>query len=282
MAVARHGTGMRATFGAVASQVHPVFMLPPIAATWFGAILATDASVWTALLHSIAIFAAVYTAHVKDGYVDFHVRREDEDHPLTRSGCRLCLVLATALFIGAVLLLWWTIDWVAAAITLPTWIIGYFHAPQLDMHPLGATLGYPVGIALALLGGYYVQATTISTVPVAFATVLLVLLAGIKIIDDEQDVAYDRSIRKPTIAVLLGPPSARRLAIVLFAVGLSLVVVLVGIGTFPLGALVAVVVLGSVIAVAVPSTPVTATALLIRGSYVFFAVLMIAVWVDMR
>ena len=40
MAVARHGTGPAATVRALWSQVHPVFMLPPVAASLFGGVLA--------------------------------------------------------------------------------------------------------------------------------------------------------------------------------------------------------------------------------------------------
>lgn len=282
MAVARHGSGVRATLVAAASQVHPVFMLPPLVASWFGAILATDLTFATGIVHSLAIFAAVYTAHVKDGYIDYYVRGEDADHPLTRRGCHLCLIFATVIFAGCILTLWLTVNWVAAAITAPTWLIGYFHAPQLDMSPLGATLGYPVGIGFSVVGGYYVQATTFSLPPLAYALILVFLLAGIKIIDDEQDVRYDRSIGKPTIAVLLGAGRARLLSVLLFCVALVGVGLFSITGTFPTGAIVAAGILGVVILLALPADPVTATALLIRGSYVFFAVLLAVTGLDMR
>lgn len=273
MAVARHGSGPAVTGRAIASQVHPVFMLPPVATSWFGAILAAGGSVDLALLHSVAIFAAVYTAHVKDGYVDYHVRGEDDDHPLTVTGCRICLIGSTILFVACVSLLWVFVDAVAAALTAPTWAIAYLHAPQLDMNVFGVTLGYPVGIAIALLGGFYVQAMQITSLPLAFAAVLLVLLIGIKIIDDEQDVAYDRSIDKPTVAVVVGPDRARQIA----STCLVASIVLVGLFTvgaiFPPAVLLATIPLLAVILIASPADAETATALLIRGSYVFFALL---------
>jgi hypothetical protein len=86
---ARHGTGLRADLSALASQVHPVFMLPPLASSWFGSMLAGEFSLALGALHMTAVFLAVYTAHVKDGYVDFHLRGEDDDHPITEPGCRL-------------------------------------------------------------------------------------------------------------------------------------------------------------------------------------------------
>lgn len=75
---------MGAAVRAYGSQIHPVFMLPALAASWFGSILAVRFSLAIGLLHMAAIFFAVYTAHLKDGYVDFYVRSEDDDHPLTQ------------------------------------------------------------------------------------------------------------------------------------------------------------------------------------------------------
>lgn len=278
MAVARAGSGIRADLRAMASQIHPVFMLPPVATAWFGAILAGEFSLWTGSVHALAIFAAVYTAHVKDGYVDFYRRDEDEDHPLSRRGCRRCLFLATAVFWTCVVALLAVAGRGAAALTAPTWAIGYLHAPQLDVHPIGATLGYPVGIGLALLGGYYVQAGTPSPASIALALIFVVLLAGIKIIDDEQDVRFDRSIEKRTVAVLIGPRRARILATgcLLAAAGLLGISVLAG--TLPPGTLPAGAILVGMVGLTARRDPQTSTAILVRGSYLFLAILIAAVW----
>ena len=72
MAIARHETGTRADLRALASQVHPVFMLPPLAASWFGAAVAGEFGVTVGAIHIAPMFFAVYTAHVKDGYIDFY------------------------------------------------------------------------------------------------------------------------------------------------------------------------------------------------------------------
>ena len=278
MRVARGGTGGSAAVRALASQIHPVFMLPPIAASWFGGVLVGEFSLVVGALHATAIFAAVYTAHVKDGYVDFYVRGEDDDHPMTEHGCRLALGGATVLFFASLLGLLLLVDWVAAALTLPCWLIAYHHAPQLDMNPVTATLGYPTGIALAILGGYYAQATTLSPIAGAFALVFLVLLAGVKIIDDEQDYEYDRSINKRTVAVVLGRERARSSATALFLCGLVLVVGFAAVHVFPPGSILAAFAFGVVAAVAYRADSTLATMLLIRGSYVFLALLLIAVW----
>ncbi|WP_049996632.1 UbiA family prenyltransferase [Halococcus sediminicola] len=277
MAIARHEQGVRGDLAALASQVHPVFMLPPLAASWFGAVLAPALVPRVAFVHMLAMFFAVYTAHVKDGYVDFYVRSEDDDHPLTMAGCRLGLILSTVGFVLCTGWLWLAVGSGAALVTLPTWLVAYFHAPQLDMHPIGATLGYPLGIALAILGGYYAQTTAMSAPALAFAAVFLVLLSGIKVIDDAKDYDYDRSIRKRTVAVALGQERARRSAHLLIA--LALVGTLAGafLGLFPPSTALAAVAFGAVALVTRRFEPRRATKLLMRGSYVFLGLLFLAV-----
>jgi len=282
MAIARHRSGTVPAVRALASQVHPVFMLPPVAVSLTGSLLAAretgafDPTV--AALHATAIFAAVYTAHVKDGYVDFFLRGEDDDHPLSTAGCRLALVGAGAVFVAALVGVWLTAGVGAAALTAPTWALGYFHAPQLDTNPITATGGYPSGIALALLGAFLAGHGSLTPIAVGLAGVLLAVLLEIKVIDDAQDLAYDRSIDKRTVAVVLGPRRARRVAEGLLAAGLLGVAVLAAVGVFPTGTILAVFAFGAVAAVARRADPRLATMLLVRGAYVFLALLLVALW----
>jgi len=278
MSIARHGSGPRATLGAVASQIHPVFMAPPLAASGFGAVLGGFRDPTLALLHVAVAFAALYTAHVKDGLVDFHRRGEDDDHPLTRRGCHLALAGSTALFFAGSAALWALIGPVAALLALPGWLVAALHAPQLDTNPFGATLGYPVGIGFALLGGYYVQARSLSTAVLAFAAVFVVVLAGIKVVDDAADYDYDRSVDKRTVAVVLGRGEARRLAAGLMGVGMVAVIALSVTGVVPRGSALAVVPFLAVVVVARRAAAELATKLLVRASYLFFALLVVAVW----
>ncbi len=278
MAIARHGSGVSAALRALGSQIHPVFMLPPLASSLFGAILAGDVSVSLAALHLAAVFSGLYTAHVKDGYVDFYQRGEDDDHPLTAAGCRVALAAATISFSIALVAIYLLVGPLAALLTLPGWIIGYFHAPQLDMHPITATAGYPSGIALALLGGYYVQTTVLAPIPLAFAAIFLLVLSGIKVVDDAQDYEYDRSIGKRTVAVELGRARARRTAYGLMAVGLLAVLALAGAAVFPPSAALAPAVFTGVALLTHRADAELSTMLLIRGSYLFLAVLVAAVW----
>ena len=281
MAIARHESGATAALAALASQVHPVFMLPPLASTWFGAVLAgavTEVSVGLGTLHMTAAFFALYTAHVTDGYVDFYVREEDDDHPLSATGCKTALAGASAAFavclvaIGALVNVW------AALLTLPGWLIAVNHAPQLDTNPVGATAGYPLGIGFALVGGFYVQAATLTPLVVALAVVFVTILSGIKVIDDAKDYEYDRSIGKRTVAVALGRERARTTAYGLMSAGMVAVVALaVALPGIPPSAGLAAVAFGAVAVVARRAEPELATMLLIRGSYVFLAVLVATV-----
>ena len=276
---ARHGTGPVAALRALVSQVHPVFMLPVIASSLLGAALAGPFSVRLAALHAAAAFFALYVAHVTDGYVDFHIRLEDDDHPLTARGCQLALVGASACFLGCVVAIGWLVDIPAALLTLPGWLIAVNHAPQLDTNPVGATAGYPLGVSVALLGGHYVQTRALSATVLALAAVFLVVLAGIKVIDDAQDYDYDRSIDKRTVAVAVGPERARLTAYALMSAGMVGVVGLAALlpGVPPSAALSAVV-FGVVALLARRAGPELATMLLIRGSYLFLAVLVAGIW----
>ncbi|MDL5361566.1 UbiA family prenyltransferase [Halalkalicoccus sp. NIPERK01] len=278
MAFARHGRGVRRDFTALLSQIHPVFMLPPIAASWFGSALAGEFSLSLGALHATAIFAAVYTAHVKDGYVDFYLRGEDDDHPLSEAGCKRALAGATALFFACLVALWLLVGPPAALLTLPTWLIAYHHAPQLDTNPITTTTGYPAGIALAILGGFYVQTRSLEPIALAFSLVFLALLSGVKVIDDQQDYAYDVSIEKRTVAVALGPARARSAAYGLMVLALALVVGFALLGIFPPGTTLAALAFGAVAAVSRRADPEVATMLLVRGAYVFLALLLAAVY----
>ena len=278
MGFSRHEQGIGASIRAYGSQIHPVFMLPPVATSLFGALLAPSISLAHGAVHALAIFFAVYTAHVKDGYVDFHVRGEDDDHPLTVRGCLLGLAGSTAGFALCLLYLGVAVGAGAVAITLPTWFLGFLHAPQFDTNPVTATVGYPVGIGLAIAGGNYVQAGTVEPVAAAFAAVFVVLLCGVKVIDDATDYEYDRSIDKHTVAVVLGRRRARQFAYGLMAIALALVVSLTAFGPFPPSSIGAVAAFALVAALTRNADPELATMILIRGSYVFLALLVVATW----
>lgn len=277
MAIAKHGSGLRDEVRALLSQVHPVFMLPPLAASSFGALVVGTVRLNVLFVHVLAIFFAVYTAHIKDGFVDFYRRGEDDSHPMTSRGCRLALVGSCLGFAACLVYLGSRVGVGAAALTAPTLLLGYFHAPQLDINPVTVTTGYPLGIALAILGGFYAQAETLSLPIVAFASVFLIVLSGVKVVDDAQDYDYDSSIEKRTVAVVLGRGRALGLAYYIMFVGLLLTLWLTVDGMFPPFAFVGIVAYGSVALFARRADPRIATMLLVRGSYLLLAVLIAAV-----
>jgi 1,4-dihydroxy-2-naphthoate octaprenyltransferase len=109
--------------------------------------------------------------------------------------------------------------------------------------------------------------------------VFVLILSGIKVIDDAKDYEYDRSIAKRTVAVVLGRERARTAAYLLMATGLLLVVALAALTVFPPSSVLAVLVFGAVAGVATRAEESElATMLLIRGSYLFLAALVAAVW----
>jgi 1,4-dihydroxy-2-naphthoate octaprenyltransferase len=277
MVLARGGSGVGDEVRAVASQVHPVFMLPAVASSLFGAVLVGVAAPVPLALHATAVFAGLYLAHVTDGYVDFYVRGEDDDTPLTAVGCRVLQAAATVLFAACTVGLWVTVDVGAALVTLPGWFVAAGHAPQLDTNPVTATCGYPLGVALALVGGAYAQTGALTAVPVAFGVVFLVVLSGVKVVDDATDYEYDRAIDKRTVAVVLGRERAHRVAYGLMTTGLLAVVAFAATPVFPPSAMLAVVPFAAVALVARGADASVATMLLVRGSYLFLAVLLVAV-----
>jgi len=280
MTIARHRSGPSGTVRALSSQVHPVFMLPPVVLSLLGSALSGSFAPGVAVVHVAAVFFAVYTAHVKDGYVDFHRRGEDDDHPMTPQGCRLALAGATAGFAASLGGLWLTSGPVAAVAVAPTWLLGYLHAPVLDTNPVTATIGYPAGNALALSSATVAHAGTVPPAVLGLAAVLFVLLTGVKIVDDAQDYDYDRSIDKRTVVVVLGPRRGLSLGFALMGLALVLTVGLtVGdVAPFPQSAVFSVFAFGAVAAVARGRPPRLATMLLVRGAYVFLALLVAATW----
>jgi len=92
----------------------------------------------------------------------------------------------------------------AALITLPGWLIGYHHAP-------GSTCTRsPPASAIRQVSPSRSSADSTSSrrgwrpSSWRWPSSSLLVLSGIKVIDDSTDVEYDRSIDKRTVAVVLG------------------------------------------------------------------------------
>lgn len=197
-------------FRGLLTQVKPTFMAPAVATSVAGGLLAPAVAPLPAAGHALAVGAALYVAHLVDEYVDAHVRGEDD--PSVRRGTLVSAAAATSgLFWVLVGVLWTAGARTGALAAVPLWALAVAHAPALDRHPIPVTVDYPVGIGLALAGGYLTQTGALPAGVVGVAAVLAVALSGVKVSVDRLDYDADRAVGKRTVSVLLGD---RRAAVV--------------------------------------------------------------------
>ncbi|WP_239640884.1 UbiA family prenyltransferase [Natrialba taiwanensis] len=221
-----------ATVRGLWKHVQPIFLLPGAAMSVFGALLAAEFSVGPAIGHVLAVSLAVYVAHLKDGYVDYYVRGEDETNPLSPRALRLAIGLATAGATACIGFLWLraAAELVAVVLTVPLVVLGHLHAPSLDTGPVTGTADYPLGIVLAMLGGYAAQTGTVSAAVIAVCLALFPLLVGTNVLLDIVDYRHDRRLSKRTIPVALGPSRARFVAIGFIFASVGLLGVAIALG----------------------------------------------------
>jgi 4-hydroxybenzoate polyprenyltransferase len=89
------------------------------------------------------------------------------------------------------------------------------------------TADYPVGIAVALGGGYLAQQSALPAGVVGSAAVFVPTLAGVKVSVDRLDREFDRTIDKRTVPVVLGDRRSRWVSAGLFLLAAALVGLLV-------------------------------------------------------
>jgi len=209
---------MARPFGRFLVYVRPTFMLPAVGMSVYGGALSTGGvDPFAGTLHSGIVGLALYLAHLRDGYVDGH-RRGEETPRLTvaefRWSIRACGVLAAAL--SGVLFARAGLP--AALSTAALVALALLHAPYVDRHPVGVTVDYPIGVAVALLGGYATQTGGVTPRVVGVAVAFVGLLSGIKIGIDRLDADFDGSIGKRTVPVAFGSRGADWIAAGVFAV----------------------------------------------------------------
>ncbi|WP_435147819.1 UbiA family prenyltransferase [Halobaculum sp. P14] len=217
---------------ALAAQVKPTFMLPAVATSVFGALLAPDADPVTAALHAAGVGAALYVAHVVDEYVDTH-RRGEEPPTLPRRVLASTAAAGTVLVVAAAAALWVRADPVATASLAALWALAVLHAPVLDRNTVAVTVDYPVGIAAALVGGFAAQTGAVSAAVLAVAAVFAVLLSGEKVAIDRLDAAFDRTVDKRTVPVVVGDRRAAQVAAGVLALSGGLVAGFAAVGVLP-------------------------------------------------
>ncbi|WP_262177487.1 UbiA family prenyltransferase [Haloarcula laminariae] len=256
----------------LAAHVRPVFMLPVVAISVCGALLAPSVDGWLLAGHAVAAGAALFVAHLRDGLVDGHVR--GEERPLLSAATyRRATAAATVVVLLLAASLAVTANALASGSIVVLLCLALLHAPYLDRHPVSVTVDYPVGIATALAGGFATQTGTLPVETVAAAVSVASLLAGIKVGIDRLDAAFDRTIGKRTVPVIAGARGAQRVAIGSFAVTALAVLGSVGAGVFPPLAVVAAVAAAGCAATTLSLPPGTAVRVQMALSYVFVSAL---------
>lgn len=226
------------------SQVKPAFMAPAVGTALAGGLLAPSFAPAPGLAHALAVGAALYVAHLVDEYVDAHVRGEDE--PSVPARTALLAAAASGVACLALLGLLWARGRRAGALAgAPLLALAVLYAPVLDRHPVAGTASYPVGVGLALVGGYAVQvgvdgASAVPPPVAGVAGVLVVALSAVKVSVDRLDRDFDRRVGKRTVPVVLGGRGARRVSAALLVAAAGLVAGLVASGALPAVALLAV------------------------------------------
>lgn len=208
---------MRALTGFLA-YVRPTFFVPAVGMSIYGGALSMGVAPdpLAGALHAGLVGLALFVAHLRDGYVDGHVR--DEETPRLpaaafrwgiRAGGLVAVALTGVLFVRS---------GPAAAVSVGVLLtLALLHAPYLDRHPLTVTVDYPIGIAVALLGGAAAQTGSVTLRTVGVAAAFVGLLSGIKIGIDRLDADFDASIGKRTVPVAYGAQGAKRIAAGVFA-----------------------------------------------------------------
>lgn len=207
------GTLARATdgIGGFLAYVRPTFMFPAVAMSVYGGALSGGAADPLAgALHAGAVGMALYVAHLRDGEVD-DCRRGEEAPRLSVAAFRWGIGVGSLVVVAFAAALSVRAGPAAALSALTLLGLAMLHAPYLDRHPLG-TIDYPVGIAVALLGGAAAQPGGVTRRTVAVAAAFVGLLSGITIGIDRLDADFDRSVGKRTIPVVYGARGAERIA----------------------------------------------------------------------
>ncbi|MBI1972308.1 MAG: hypothetical protein HYS53_03335 [Candidatus Aenigmarchaeota archaeon] len=223
---------MAAPFKAYWTQVHPIFMIAALQAGLVGSLFYSPFDLYRFAVVAIGIFSALYYAHVKDSYVDYYVRHEDPAAQLTRKQSKLALAGSVLVFFACMAYLYTVSGWLIIPLMIGGLALAYAHAPYLDMNPLGATAGYPTGLFLATLAGFYSQAGFIGFSVLAFSFVVWIILNGVKIVDDIKDYGWDKPFGKRSAVVALGKRNAKLAGCALVAAGAVLGILLSLYGIF--------------------------------------------------
>ncbi|GAB7021112.1 UbiA prenyltransferase family protein [Halostagnicola bangensis] len=219
-------------------QVKPFFLVPAVAVAGFGGALAIEVSVRIVVVHGLTVGAAIYVAHLMDAYVDYYVRGEDSEVGLSSRSLAVAIVALSVGFFLLVGVLWRSAGVGPVVVTAPLWVLAIAHAPVFDRNPITGTTGYPVGIALAFIGGYVAQTGEVTPPILLVAASYVGILSGCKIMVDQLDYDTDSALSKRTVPVVLGRTRARVSADALVLAGVAAIIAGTAVGVLgPLAAL---------------------------------------------
>ncbi|GEM_PF-4845939 len=176
------------------------------------------------------IFLAVYIAHLKDTYFDYHISGEDKINPymgrfdgsgklLSKNDFVMGMIVSSILLLGLSFYVASLTSYAFLIFVIIGWTLAIVYAPLLYNY-LGAALSYPAGVAMAMLAGYFIQTGAIGITPLLFAIPLMVMMAGAKIVEDVIDFKTDKKLGKITTPVLIGLRRAKALGYEVFYLGL--------------------------------------------------------------
>ena len=203
------------------SLVHPVFMVAAIASAVMGSLLSKPSDLISLLVLCTGVFSGLYYAHVKDAYVDYYLRKEDAAPAMSRKQTGFALRASITVFALALAYLYLEFGLVIIALMLGGAVMAHLHAPFLDLSPVGATAGYPTGLAFATLSGYYIQARSLDAKILLFTLAVWLMLNAVKLVDDIKDYEWDRAHKKITGVVWLGKRKAKPVAVFISLLGVS-------------------------------------------------------------
>lgn len=209
-------------------EIRPLPTMAAITAGVTGMAIGGSVTGWP--LYAALIASVLFTSHVKDAWVDYYVRKEDQRFPwgrwpetgelLSERQMFAAMGGSVAAFGGLLVALreapvaFFVVAAAGAGLALS-------YAPVLDRHPVGSAASYPAGVGLAVVAGGLLSAGRLVPATVAYAVPLVVVLAGAKVVEDLIDADHDEELGKRTVPVALGPPAARRLGYALVGMGLA-------------------------------------------------------------
>lgn len=161
----------------------------------------------------LSIFLALFSAHLKDTYIDYYVEKEDVTYRFGRFDSSYGLLskknlvngILFSMLIFSLLTIYLTIfRFFYLIFGIIGMLLALTYSEKLSKNSVGACIGYPLGVSLVLVGGYYLQTSAFNPIVIIFSMILLLFLSSGKIIEDMIDMKHDKLFNKNTIPVLLG------------------------------------------------------------------------------